>query len=681
MLLPPDNFGLVDSGIYRCSKLDAINFAFLETLQLKSIAILDNETPVMKNFENFMKLNGIKAYRFENQAINTEISESNTDWMVFTPDIIQKVFKVLLNNNNYNLLVIDKTNVMIGLLRKVCKWNYSKLATITLSSNAQGQRRLTHDMTDRPPLIARASSRRFSEDAMEVDDDDIDNEENLLSASPKVPKALLKMAELRKKSKMSSDEASESPSHTKNVTVNAEGTFPGAWAQHDGFYTAGRVFKNVETINVELPPENQLPEWFIVQRRASDKYPKDIKKRKSKGASSTGSSAPLVQNNVGDTQSTPDKWSDNNVTKSAGNTPLSHLTDNVRFTNYRPVDVVSSVPHSIEHRPQRAPLVPQVPLPQPIISPEPITTPALSPMGISQLLSNRLPRDPYRLSYDELIAVIHVCYFQPWLSYPKDSVQWWRLACDTVRILMRQPPLSPDEEFKEEQLRAWWAVYILDRITSFSFNMPLLMEDTELFEVYMPCDELFWIKSADAPIAPEMDSNRRRFVDYNHDVARGIYGWFLPLAGLMAKLDEYKRAQSSPRQLQSIIFAQHGILQHKILEMEKSFEGQTLLPNSDAESFMIDLLYAKYINLAIGFITQYIHSHAIISEFEDDMANDGYERLVSCVEVLEQILKLEPEMKRYPFLAGSFLFTTGYAVLQIINDNFKKSTRKKSSRL
>lgn len=515
--------------------------------------------------------------------------------------------------------------------------------------------------------------------------------------------------------------------------------------------------------------------------RASDKYPKDIKKRKSKGASSTGSSAPLVQNNVGDTQSTPDKWSDNNVTKSAGNTPLSHLADNVRFTNYRPVDVVSSVPHSIEHRPQRAPLVPQVPLPQPIISPEPITTPALSPMGISQLLSSigsimnpvypvtpaadtsryplmltiendlrtlgipltvadellefyfgendrpctnvfsilrpsavlsgkrplhptllltiltastmhidhwfflgsrrkityqmmyhmiqdRLPRDPYRLSYDELIAVIHVCYFQPWLSYPKDSVQWWRLACDTVRILMRQPPLSPDEEFKEEQLRAWWAVYILDRITSFSFNMPLLMEDTELFEVYMPCDELFWIKSADAPIAPEMDSNRRRFVDYNHDVARGIYGWFLPLAGLMAKLDEYKRAQSSPRQLQSIIFAQHGILQHKILEMEKSFEGQTLLPNSDAESFMIDLLYAKYINLAIGFITQYIHSHAIISEFEDDMANDGYERLVSCVEVLEQILKLEPEMKRYPFLAGSFLFTTGYAVLQIIND-------------
>lgn len=248
----------------------------------------------MKNFENFMKLNGIKAYRFENQAINTEISESNTDWMVFTPDIIQKVFKVLLNNNNYNLLVIDKTNVMIGLLRKVCKWNYSsliseyrlysgknsnyfsetflELATITLSSNAQGQRRLTHDMTDRPPLIARASSRRFSEDAMEVDDDDIDNEENLLSASPKVPKALLKMAELRKKSKMSSDEASESPSHTKNVTVNAEGTFPGAWAQHDGFkfYTAGRVFKNVETINVELPPENQLPEWFIVQRQMWD---------------------------------------------------------------------------------------------------------------------------------------------------------------------------------------------------------------------------------------------------------------------------------------------------------------------------------------------------------------------------------------------------------------------------
>ncbi|KAM9916820.1 hypothetical protein OXX80_013467, partial [Metschnikowia pulcherrima] len=45
MLIPPDNFGMVEPGFYRCSKLEADHLPFLETLQLKSLILLDVAKP------------------------------------------------------------------------------------------------------------------------------------------------------------------------------------------------------------------------------------------------------------------------------------------------------------------------------------------------------------------------------------------------------------------------------------------------------------------------------------------------------------------------------------------------------------------------------------------------------------------------------------------------------------
>lgn len=45
MLVPPENFGIVETGIYRSTKLESENFPFLQTLDLKSIIILDTEKP------------------------------------------------------------------------------------------------------------------------------------------------------------------------------------------------------------------------------------------------------------------------------------------------------------------------------------------------------------------------------------------------------------------------------------------------------------------------------------------------------------------------------------------------------------------------------------------------------------------------------------------------------------
>ncbi|CCH44326.1 hypothetical protein BN7_3888 [Wickerhamomyces ciferrii] len=276
MLLPPDNFGLVEEGIYRCSKLDAINFAFLETLQLKSIVLLDNESPVMKNFQNFMTLNKIETIRFENQSINTDINENNQDWMVFNEDVIRKVFKVILNKNNCNLLIVDKTNVIVGLLRKACKWiissivseyrlysgknsnyfaeTFLELSTLRLKSNIS---------FDSPPPMLRSRSsrngsldyniieRRFSED-IGADFDEDENEENLLSASPQVPKTLLRQAELRKQ-KIKTD--------SKKDAINDIVLY-----DDFNFYLPLQIFKNINPIEIVLPKEYDLPDWFKHQR-------------------------------------------------------------------------------------------------------------------------------------------------------------------------------------------------------------------------------------------------------------------------------------------------------------------------------------------------------------------------------------------------------------------------------
>jgi protein tyrosine/serine phosphatase len=222
----------------------------------------------MKNFENFMKLNKIKSIKFESEFLKGELGESNSEWMVFTEDIIQKVIKVLLNQNNYNLLMIDKTNVIVGILRKMCRWSCSSVISeyrllSGKNSNYYSEAFLDLISIELRPAAAIAkrrksiyqdtmelslSQRRFSEDAMDIDDEE--NEEQLLSASPQVPKNLLRMVELRKK---------------KNKDDEDQRAQPLIAFEHP-FYSWDQTFVSVGTIKVDLPLESELPDWFKIQR-------------------------------------------------------------------------------------------------------------------------------------------------------------------------------------------------------------------------------------------------------------------------------------------------------------------------------------------------------------------------------------------------------------------------------
>ncbi|KAG7664069.1 uncharacterized protein J8A68_002393 [[Candida] subhashii] len=190
MLVPPDSFGLVEPGIYRCSKLETDNFPFLQTLKLKSIIILDAEKPP-RSLQTFLDDNNNKIELFNlgsmnisnhhrhastsgstptthrNKTDGEELGEGGEmevgdvmlveqgmtgspvlkaktsgkmldvislnkrdkadQWMVIEKNIIAKAIELILNKNKHPALVVDSTSTLVGILRKIQKWNFNSI--------------------------------------------------------------------------------------------------------------------------------------------------------------------------------------------------------------------------------------------------------------------------------------------------------------------------------------------------------------------------------------------------------------------------------------------------------------------------------------------------------------------------------------------------------------------------
>ncbi|SSD59512.1 related to Protein OCA4 [Saccharomycodes ludwigii] len=193
MLVPPANFGIVEEGIYRCSKIETLNLSFLETLNLKTLIFLSEQEP-SKFFKEFFKSWKIEWIVINNNntqispipenpiisAINNNsfskednepdtadeaITETNSgndkknknntskiassskeketeskilsdyvrnyyyseEFMLIKPNCLQKIIYLLLDTNNYNTLLVDKTSIIVGLIRKLSRWNISSI--------------------------------------------------------------------------------------------------------------------------------------------------------------------------------------------------------------------------------------------------------------------------------------------------------------------------------------------------------------------------------------------------------------------------------------------------------------------------------------------------------------------------------------------------------------------------
>ncbi|TMW91742.1 hypothetical protein EJD97_013953 [Solanum chilense] len=120
LLVPPLNFAMVDYGVFRSGFPDTANFAFLQTLDLRSIIYLCPERYPEDNVE-FLNANGIRLFQFA-------IEGSKEPPLVNIPEeTIKEALKVVLDEKNRPLLIHCKrgkhrTGSLVGCLRKLQKW-------------------------------------------------------------------------------------------------------------------------------------------------------------------------------------------------------------------------------------------------------------------------------------------------------------------------------------------------------------------------------------------------------------------------------------------------------------------------------------------------------------------------------------------------------------------------------
>lgn len=158
MLVPPDNFGLVEPGVYRCLKLEADHIPFLATLQLKSIVLLDAAKPP-RNLKAFLEENNIRLFKLGSLKFSNSVTYSkderdsgeslkkkleievilldrasaggprneNSLWMLIEPGLIEGAFEVVFNRNCHNALIVDLSLTFVGILRRIQKWNFNSI--------------------------------------------------------------------------------------------------------------------------------------------------------------------------------------------------------------------------------------------------------------------------------------------------------------------------------------------------------------------------------------------------------------------------------------------------------------------------------------------------------------------------------------------------------------------------
>ncbi|KGN47970.1 probable tyrosine-protein phosphatase DSP4 isoform X1 [Cucumis sativus] len=154
LFVPPLNFAVVDTGIFRSGFPDSSNFSFLQTLGLRSIICLCPE-PYPEASMDFLNSNGIRLFQFGIEGskagsdkvdayVNLILEcmrnlDMSADQMYFLepfvniPDYtIREVLKIILDVRNRPVLIHCKrgkhrTGCVVGCFRKVQKWCLSSV--------------------------------------------------------------------------------------------------------------------------------------------------------------------------------------------------------------------------------------------------------------------------------------------------------------------------------------------------------------------------------------------------------------------------------------------------------------------------------------------------------------------------------------------------------------------------
>lgn len=125
LLFTPLNFGVVEDGLYRSGFPNELNFAFLSTLQLKTVLCLETSSALLDPFLQFTEEQHIQYINFSN---NTQ----SPDGAAHENLVKETLQNYIFNKKCYPLLIVDRygkylTGVLVGCLRKYQRWAFASI--------------------------------------------------------------------------------------------------------------------------------------------------------------------------------------------------------------------------------------------------------------------------------------------------------------------------------------------------------------------------------------------------------------------------------------------------------------------------------------------------------------------------------------------------------------------------
>lgn len=123
-LIPPLNFGMVESGLYRSGEPSELNYPFLESLNLVSIIYLAPDNP-SESLRSFVSEQNIELIHLGKEG-------TKTPWKPTSEDVVISALTWMLDDRNYPCHVMcqlgrHRTGTVIGCLRKLQKWNLASI--------------------------------------------------------------------------------------------------------------------------------------------------------------------------------------------------------------------------------------------------------------------------------------------------------------------------------------------------------------------------------------------------------------------------------------------------------------------------------------------------------------------------------------------------------------------------
>ncbi|KAH8659775.1 hypothetical protein BX600DRAFT_513447 [Xylariales sp. PMI_506] len=143
-------------------------------------------------------------------------------------------------------------------------------------------------------------------------------------------------------------------------------------------------------------------------------------------------------------------------------------------------------------------------------------------------------------SFDEALATFLLCSIaasdnekHPYLPHRLAQMKFM-----VKQLNLNLEPEGFDEESAEERRRFWWSAWIIDRHSSFSFNMRTVMVDADCQNLYRPCPDSLWDDKSPMVDSHSLQSRQKgvdyqvRFLDY--------FGILIPLFAILGDILEYQ---------------------------------------------------------------------------------------------------------------------------------------------